>query len=108
MEDLFGTNINLINIMDNFNVTDLTLTPVTDTLDAAITAGDTTVQFTASGTADLRNNNLFKVQGEIRTIIDDDGAGVYTVNKSFDGSYDNGSTIYYVPRFLTLDVGPAV
>jgi hypothetical protein len=81
----------------------VTFTPSEDTTDAAITAGDQTVQFTGSGTADTYNDYLVKVGNEVRTIVDDDGAGTCTVNKSFDAAHASGVAIYYAPRYVTID-----
>lgn len=82
----------------------VTFTPASTTTTAAITAGDQTVEFGASGTADAYNDYLIKVGSEIRTIVDDDGAGTCTVNKSFDTAHASGATIYYAPRYVTIDV----
>lgn len=82
---------------------DVTQTPVDDTLDAAIVADTNTVEFTASGTADLFNNYAVIVGTEVRTIIDDDGAGVYTVHRTWDRAHDIGDAVTYVPRFVSLD-----
>lgn len=77
-------------------------TPASTTTTAAITAGDQTVQFASSGTADAYNDYLIKVGSEVRTIVDDDGAGTCTVNKSFDSAHASGATIYYAPRYVTI------
>jgi len=80
----------------------VTFTPASTTLTAAITAGDLTVQFAASGAADTYNDYLVKVGTEVRLIVDDDGAGTCTVSKSFDSAHASGATIYYAPRYLTI------
>lgn len=79
-------------------------TPASTTTNAAITKGDQTVQFGASSGADAYNDYLIKVGSEVRLIVDDDGAGTYTVSKSFDSGHDSGATIYYAPRYVTIDI----
>lgn len=86
----------------------VTFTPASTTTTAAITAGDQTVQFGASSGADAYNDYSIKVGSEVRLIVDDDGAGTYTVNKSFDVGHASGATIYYAPRYLTFDVDKSV
>ena len=82
----------------------VTFTPASTTTTAAITKGDLTVEFAASSGADAYNDYLIKVGQEVRLIVDDDGAGTYTVNKAFDGAHDSGATIYYAPRYLTIAI----
>lgn len=80
----------------------VTFTPASTTIDSAIAKGGQTVEFAASSGADAYNDYLIKVDNEVRLVVDDDGAGVYTVNKSFDRAHDSGATVYYAPRYLTI------
>jgi hypothetical protein len=86
----------------------VTFTPASTTTTAAITAGDQTVQFGASSGVDAYNDYSIKVGNEVRLVVDDDGAGTYTVNKSFDKAHSSGATIYYAPRYLTFDATKSV
>lgn len=87
-----------------FNWQDVSYSATSDTLDSAISAGDFTAAFDASGTADALNGYALKVGSELRTIIDDDGAGNVTVNKAFSQAHASGAAISYAPRYLTITI----
>lgn len=82
----------------------VTFTPASTTTTAAIAKGDQTVEFAASSGVDAYKDYLVKVGSEVRLIVDDDGAGTYTVNKSFDTTHASGATIYYAPRYIEIDI----